>query len=82
MATYYRKRGISECSFYNWRRRLRSPARAGVGTTAPFVELKTAILSTAEGIEIFPPGERHLLMRRGFDRDLLVEVVRTLEGMS
>jgi transposase-like protein len=82
VAAYCRKRGISECSFYKWRRRLRSSARAGVETTAPFVEFKTPILSTAEGIEIFLPGERHLLVRRGFDHDLLVEVVRTLEGMS
>ena len=82
VAAYCRKQEISECSFYNWRRRLRSSVRAGVGTTAPFVEFKTPILSTAEGIEIFLPGERHLLVRRNSIATRLVEVVRTLEGMS
>jgi hypothetical protein len=82
VAAYCRKRGISECSFYNWRRRLGSLPTGRVAPTAPFVELKNPISSTAGSTEICLPGERRLLVRRGFDRDLLVELVRTLEGIS
>jgi len=80
VAAYCRKHRISECSFYNWKRRLRQPAQGKVVPTAPFVELKAPISSTAEGIELCLPGARRLLVRQGFDRDLLVELVRTLEG--
>jgi transposase-like protein len=80
VAAYCRKHGISKCSFYNWRGRLRRPAQSKVTPTPPFVELKTPIPSTAS-IEICLPSERRLLVRRGFDRDLLVELVRTLEGL-
>jgi transposase-like protein len=81
VASYCRKHGISKCSFYNWKRRLRQSAQGKVVPTAPFVELKTPISSTA-GIEICLPNDRRLLVGRGFDRDLLVELVHTLEGMS
>lgn len=82
VAAYCRKLGISECSFYNWRRRLRSLDQPRVEPTARFVELKTPIPSTAASVEICLAGERRLLVRRGFDRDLLVELIHTLEGMS
>jgi transposase-like protein len=82
VASYCRKHGISKCSFYNWKRRLRQSAQGKVAPTAPFVELKNPDSSIGEGIEIYLPGERRLLVRRGFDRDLLVELVRMLEGVS
>jgi hypothetical protein len=28
------------------------------------------------------PGERRVLVRREFDRDLLIELIRTLEGAA
>jgi transposase-like protein len=81
VAAYCREHRISACSFYNWRRRLRQPAQGKVAPTAPFVELKAPISSTAS-IEICLPSDRRLLVRPGFDCDLLLELVRTLEGMS
>jgi hypothetical protein len=80
VAAYCRKQRISECSFYNWRRRLDSPTLGKVVPTAPFVELKNPISSTVGSIEICLPAGHRLFVRPGFDRDLLVEVVRTLEG--
>jgi transposase-like protein len=80
VAAYCRKHGISECSFYNWRRRLRQPAQGKVAPAAPFVELKSPISSSSGSIEICLSGQRRLLVQRGFDRDLLVELIRTLEG--
>jgi hypothetical protein len=86
VAAFCRDQGVSENSFYFWRRRLRE---ANAGT---FVELRTSAAVAPEarpaGSEGFPfaieirlPGRRGLLVRRGFDRDLLIELVRTLEGL-
>jgi hypothetical protein len=79
VAAYCSKHRISKCSFYNWKQRLRQPAQGKVAPTAPFVELKNPVSSTA-GIELCLPGDRRLLVRPGFDRDLLLELVHTLEG--
>ena len=56
-------------------RRNRSPKPA-------FVEVKPPKTSAAEAIEICLRGERRLLVRRGFDRDLLMDLVRTLEAIA
>ena len=75
VAAYCHDRGITQGSFYTWKRRLRSPAPA-------FVEVKRPDAPAAAAIEIFLPGERRLLVRRGFDRDLLIDLIRTLEGAA
>ncbi|HEX4130917.1 MAG TPA: hypothetical protein VHZ24_12820 [Pirellulales bacterium] len=74
IAAYCRDQGISQPSFFVWRRRLRQ--------TPPFIEVKTLESEKEDtvGIEIHLRGGRRLLVRRGFDPALLVEVVRTLEG--
>jgi len=82
VAAYCREHGISKCSFYNWKRRLRQPAQGKVAPTAPFVELKDPDSSNAGSIEICLPAGLRLLVGRGFDRDLLVELIHTLEGIS
>jgi hypothetical protein len=40
-----------------------------------FDEVKPLKTSASEAIEVFLAGARRLLVRRGFDRDLLIELV-------
>ncbi len=82
VAAYCRDRGIKDSAFYAWKRRLRSPRKRNRSSAPVFVEVKSAKTSASEAIEICLRGERRLLVRRGFDRDLLVEVVRALESVA
>jgi transposase-like protein len=82
VAAYCLERGITQGSFYTWKRRLRSPAKSNHSSAPAFVEVKPTNISASEEIEICLPGERRLLVRRGFDRDLLIEVVHALEGVA
>ena len=79
VAAYCRDRGIKDSAFYAWKRRLRSPAKSNRSSAPVFVEVKALKPSAVESIEICLRGERRLLVRRGFDRDLLIDLVRTLE---
>src|SRR5271170_4446886 len=73
VAAYCRNRGITQGSFYTWKRRLRSPAKATRLPKPAFVEVMPRRAETAGTIEIRLRGERHLLARHGFDRELLIE---------
>jgi len=79
-AAFCREQGVSENSFYFWKRRLRQDVAAG------FLELKTSPAPIREarpaGIEVHLRGRRRVLVRRGFDHDLLVELLRTLEAIA
>ena len=82
VAAYCRDRGIKDSAFYAWKRRLRSPAKPNRSSAPAFVEVKPQKTSVSEAIEICLHGERRLLVRSGFDRDLLIEVVRALESVA
>jgi transposase-like protein len=82
VAAYCRDRGIKDSAFYAWKRRLRSSAKPNRPSAPAFVEVKPPKTSAAGAIEIRLRGERHLLVRRGFDRDLLIEGVRALESVA
>ena len=82
VAAYCLDRGITQGSFYTWKRRLRSPAKPNRLPKPAFVEVTVPRTGTAGTIEIRLRGERHLLARRGFDRELLIELVRTLESVA
>jgi hypothetical protein len=82
VAAYCRDREITEGSFYTWKRRLRSPATPDRLPKPAFVELTPPSTQALGAIEICLRGERHLLARRGFDRDLLIELVRALESIA
>jgi transposase-like protein len=82
VAAYCRDRGIKDSAFYAWKRRLRSPAKSNRSSAPAFVEVKPPKKSAVEAIEIWPCGERRLLVRRGFDRDLLIELVHALESVA
>jgi hypothetical protein len=81
---FCQNRGLAASSLFAWRRKL----GAGARKERPFVEVKTTPAGRANGddegggIELRLRGNRRLIVRRGFDRDLLIEVVGTLEGLS
>ena len=78
---------------FAWRRRLR-PASGfrGPEMFKPVKIVSAAVCSSGERsdsaielpaasfIELCLPGERRLIMRRGFDRQLLLDVIDALEG--
>jgi hypothetical protein len=82
VSAYCLERGITQGSFYTWKRRLRQPAKRNRSPKPAFVEVKRTKTSASEAIEICLPGERRLLVRRGFDHDLLIDLIRTLEGAA
>ena len=82
VAAYCLERGITQGSFYTWKRRLRSPAKRNHPPKLAFVEVTPPRMGTAGTIEVCLRGERRLLVRRGFDHDLLIDLVRTLEGAA
>jgi hypothetical protein len=82
VAAYCLQRGVTQGSFYTWKRRLRSPAKATRLPKPAFVEVTPPRVGTAGTIEICLRGEHHLLARRGFDRELLIELIRTLESIA
>jgi hypothetical protein len=82
VAAYCLERGITQGSFYTWKRRLRQPARRNRSPKPAFVEVTPPRTGTAEMIEICLRGERRLLARRGFDHDLLIELIRAIESIA
>ena len=92
VSAYCRERGISAASMFAWRRRLR-PASAlpGAEIFKPVKIVSSAVgsahgqsdsvieLPAASFIELCLPGDRRLMVRRGFDRQLLLEVIDALE---
>jgi hypothetical protein len=82
VAAYCRDRGIKESAFYAWKRRLRSLAKLNRSSAPAFIEVKPPNTSASGAIEICLPGERRLLVRRGFDHDLLIDLVHTLEATA
>ncbi len=82
VSAYCLERRITQGSFYAWKRRLRSPAKPNRLPKPAFVEVTPPRVGTVATIEICLRGERHLLARRGFDRELLIELIQTLEAMA
>lgn len=77
VGAFCRRDAIAESSFFAWRRRL------GVAQpAAAFVEAKiTPALRTTGAIDVQLRSGRRVRVRRGFDRDLLAEVVAALEAL-
>ncbi len=90
VARFCRERGVPESSFFAWRRRLR--ARRLAHSSPAFVEVQanahgdagrdTAAAEPSSPIELLLPGDRRLLLRSGFDRPALVELLHTLEALA
>jgi hypothetical protein len=85
VAEYCRRRGVGVSSLFAWKRRLRRGVFAVAAPT--FVEAKVRPGDEVGGesqacIEIHLPGQRRILVRRGFDPAVLGEVVKTLEALA
>jgi hypothetical protein len=87
VAAYCRNQAVTQASFFAWKRRLRPTVQATefVQVRAA-AEAKPAIADAAEGnssaIELCLGGDRRLLVRRGVDRELLIEMIGILEGLA
>jgi hypothetical protein len=92
VSAYCRERGLSAASMFAWRRRLRTAsALSGAEIFKPVKIVSSAErsahgqsdsvieLSAASVIELCLPGDRRLMVRRGFDRQLLLDVIDALE---
>lgn len=68
--------GVSQPSFYAWRRKLRNEVT--------FAEVKVPREPAMEvgGIELRLPGRRCVVVRPGFHRQTLLELLHVLEGGS
>jgi hypothetical protein len=86
VAAFCRQRSVPQSSLFMWKRRLGSKPRRAF-PPASFVAVK-AIKEKAVGdcagrpMELCLGHDRRLVVRRGFDRQLLLEVVAALEGLS
>jgi hypothetical protein len=88
VAQYCRERGVSQPSFFAWRRRLR---HAGIARSSPpFIEARVrsevgdvsavAAPTSTSPIELLLHGGHRLLLRSGFDPQVLRDVLRELEN--
>ena len=88
VSAYCRERGLSAASMFAWRRRLRpASSRPGAETFKPVKIVPAATLYSSgeksdSAIELCLPGEHRLVVRRGFDRELLLDVIDALETRS
>jgi hypothetical protein len=94
VSAFCRERGIAASSLFAWRRRLcppRQPASGGGGgggeTFRPVKLIAHArpghgeMVGDDAAIELCLRGGRRLMLRTGFDRQLLAEVIAALEAL-
>lgn len=76
ITAFCHRAGVSQPSFYAWRRKLRDEIT--------FAEVKLARESVVapSGIELRLPGQRCVVVRPGFDQQTLLELLQVLEEDS
>jgi transposase len=77
---YCRRHGLSEPSFYFWRREL--PARDGPAGPAAFVPVAVVPEPAAAGFEIVVPGGYEVRVGPGFDPAALRRLLAALGGVA
>jgi transposase-like protein len=81
IAEFCRRRGVSQPSFFAWRRRLRCGSTfVEVKVAAPAAPEPAAASEAGAALEVVLGGGRRVLVRRGFDAQLLGELVAALEA--
>ena len=84
VAAFCRDQGVAASSFFAWKRKLGATAAAAAFVEATVVAAGTlpppAVTGSAGLIEVRLRGGRRVRVGRGFDRDLLAEVVAALEA--
>lgn len=96
ISAFCRERGIAASSLFAWRRRLTRGSQETFSPVVIVTEGKPRLRRRGDGgdgaggaielpaasfIELCLRGERRLLVRRGFDRRLLGEVIAALEAL-
>lgn len=82
IAAFCRRRRVPEASFYVWRRKLRAATGFAEVKIAAEPGREAAALepaSVSSGIELHLPGQRCVVVRAGFDRRTLLDLLATLE---
>lgn len=91
VAVFCRERSLPVSSYYGWRRKLsdttadpgfveaRVIGEPGAGDEKPGVGI--ASVPNSSGVRIELAGGRQVLVTRGFDRQVLLEVIHALEGL-
>lgn len=74
VAAFCRRKRVSQASFYAWQRRLRE------ATSFVEVKLPSETAAGAGVIELRLPGDRCVVIRPGFDRRTLLDLLATLEA--
>jgi hypothetical protein len=98
ISVFCRQRGIPQSSLFAWRRRLAGVGRAFQAVKIMAEPAASRLSSHRAGgdgaaveddgaaaggaIELCLPGDRRLLVRRGFDRGLLADLIEALEALS
>ena len=84
IAAFCRRHSIAVATFYFWKRRLSQPEQASVFVEVVSPPVNDAARSggTHRSIELRLPEGRRLRLWRGFDRQLLLDVLAVLEGRS
>ena len=74
MTAFCRRAGVPQSSFFAWRRRLREEAS--------FAEVKLSAepVVQAGAMELHLPGDRWIVVRPGFDRRTLLELLAALDS--
>ena len=85
---FCRQNSIPSSSFFGWRRKLSGPDAGGGGRGAaagPATFARVKVIAgprEAAGIEVRLRGGRRLVLRAGFDAQLLLRAVAALEGLA
>lgn len=82
VAAYCRRVRVPASSFYAWRRRLRDAEPLSPSSNqSAFAEVRVMSESAGEAnpLELRLPGGRSIVVRRGFDRQTLQQLVAALE---
>ena len=84
VAAYCRRARLSQPSFYAWRRRLRGEVTFAEVKVSPAPTEKAVETVAADpgGIELRLPAGRSVVVRPGFDRQTLLELLHALETSS
>lgn len=82
VARFCAERRIPASSFFPWRKRLES-VRANPAFVEATVRVESALPGVIGGVGIqVGSAGRRVIVARGFDRQLLVEVIQALESMG
>jgi hypothetical protein len=81
VAAFCRRAGLSQPSFYAWRRKFRGEVTFAEVKVLPTTPSKSGGIAGVEtsGIELRLPGHRSVMVRPGFDRQTLLELLNVLE---